>query len=111
VNIQWETQLLGMPVLDVDGRRLGRVGAAYWLPDPLRVVWFVVRLPGVRRRRRAVPAERAQWDTKAEIDLRVPYRHEQMLASPVVDEDSLGSASCRGEVEVFYAPQPAGAPR
>jgi hypothetical protein len=92
-----------MPVVDEDGRRLGRLVAAYCAPDPYTVVWLVLRLPGVRRRWRAVPAELTQCNTASEISLQVPYRREQVLASPVVDEDSLDTSRCRGEVEAFYS--------
>jgi hypothetical protein len=100
-----------MPVLDVDGRRLGRVAAAYCTPAPDLVVWFVLRLPGLRRRWRAVPAEGAHWSTAARTVLWLADRRERVLGSPVVDEDSLGRARCRGEVEAFYAARHAGALR
>jgi hypothetical protein len=103
VKIRWETHLLGMPVVDADGRRLGRVAAAYCTPAPYLVVWLVVRLPGVRRRWRAVPAEGAHRITGAATGLWVPYRREQVLASPVVDLDSLDSARRRAEVGAFYS--------
>ena len=111
MKIQWESHLLGMPVVDADGRRLGRVAAGYCTPDPYLVVWFVLRLPGVRRRWRPVPAEGARGNTGAVTGLWVPYRREQVLASPVVDLDSLGTARCRSEVEAFYAAQRTLAPR
>jgi hypothetical protein len=92
-----------MPVVDQDGYPLGRIAAAYCTPDPLTAVWFVLRLPGLRRRWRAVPARWAQWNDFTRTGLCVPYRREHVLASPVVDENSLDAAHYRGEVEVFYA--------
>jgi hypothetical protein len=111
VKIEWDTQLLGSPVVDQDGHRLGRVAAAYCTPDLDTAVWFVLRLPGLRRRWRAVPARHADWNDTAHRSLWVPHRREQVLASPVVDEDSLEADGRRGEVEQFYAARPPGAPR
>jgi hypothetical protein len=103
VKIEWETHLFGMPVVDQDGHRLGRIAAAYCTPDPDTAVWFVVRLPGLRGRWRAVPAQQAHWDDSVRTSVCVPYRRELVLASPVVDENSLDTAGCRDEVELFYA--------
>lgn len=111
MRIQEQTRLLGVAVVDEDGRRLGRVAAAYCSPDLGAVVWFVLRLPGFRRRWRAVPARGAHWNNAAGMSLWVPYRRERVLASPVVDEDSLDTARGRGDVEAFYAIRPAYAPR
>jgi hypothetical protein len=59
MNVQWQTQLRGRQVVDEDGRRLGRLATAYGncTPDLYNVVWLVVRLPGIRPRWRAMPAE------------------------------------------------------
>ena len=102
MKIQWETQLLGLPVADEVGRRLGRVAAVYCTGDLSTVVWLVVRLPGIRRRWRAIPAGQACWDDAEQITLRVPFRRERVLASPNVDEDTLDSADRRNEVGQFY---------
>jgi hypothetical protein len=111
VKIEWDTQLLGTPVVDQDGHRLGRIAAAYCTPDPYTAVWFALRLPRLRRRWRAVPAQGAHWNDTAQRGLWVPYRRERVLVSPAVDEDSLDFAHRRGEVEQFYAARPAGATR
>jgi hypothetical protein len=87
VKIQERTRLLGVSVVDEDGRRLGRVAAAYCSPDLGAVVWFVLRLPGFRRRWRAVPARGAHPNDAEGASLWVPYRRVRVLASPVVDED------------------------
>ena len=111
MKIQCDIALLGRPVVDEASRRLGRVAAAYCTLDPDMVVWFVLRLPGLRRQWRAVPAEGAHWNNSAATVLWVPFPREQVLASPIVDEDSLGRARRRGEVEAFYAAQRTLAPR
>jgi hypothetical protein len=56
-------------VVDEDGRRLGRLATAYgnYTPDLYHMVWLVVRLPGIRRRWRAIPARQACWDDAAQI--------------------------------------------
>jgi hypothetical protein len=109
--IQRCERVLGVPVVDPDGNRLGRVAAAYCTPDPIRAVWLVLRLPGLRQRWRAVPAHNARWSNTAHTRLWVPHRRDQVLASPIVDEDSLDTAGGRGEVDLFYAAWPAGARR
>jgi len=109
--IQRYERVVDLPVVDPDGHRLGRVAAAYCTPDPVRVVWFVLRLPGLRRQWRAVPARHARWCGTTRTSLWVPHRREQVLASPAVDEDSLDTAGGRGEVDLFYTAWPAGARR
>ena len=60
MKIQGESQVVGLPVADTDGRRLGRNAAVDYTPqDPHAAAWFVVRLHGWRRGLRAVPAERS----------------------------------------------------
>lgn len=103
MEIEWESRLLGVRVVDRDGHRLGRIAAAYYIPNPFTAVWFVLRLPGLRGRWRAVPARRAFWTDSAQTSVCVPYRRELVLASPVVDENSLDAVRRRGEVELFYA--------
>jgi hypothetical protein len=105
VKIQGESQVLGMPVVDVEGRRLGRIAVVDCAPDPYTAVWFVLRLHGWRHQLRAVPAQHAQWGTGA--DLQVPYRREQVYASPVLSDACVGSAGGHGAAEAFYASVPA----
>ncbi len=102
MKIQGEGQLLGIPVVDRDGRRVGRVLAAYCAPDRYSLVWLVLRLPGLRRRVRAVPSVHAQWRDSAD-GLEVPYRLEEIRDSPAVDENSLDSSAVREAVAAFYA--------
>ena len=106
MEIEWGEDLLGLRVIDTDGRPLGRVAAAYCSPDPLTVVWLVVRVPGLRRRYRAVPAFGARWDDHARTVLHVCHSRAQVLSSPVADEDSLDTMLGRGRFEEFYAPAP-----
>ena len=62
MKIQGESQVLGLPVSNRDGRRLGRIVAVDCAPqDSYTAVWFVLRLRGWRRGLRAVPAEHARW--------------------------------------------------
>ena len=104
MKIQGENQVLGMPVSDTDGRRLGRVVALDCAPDPYTAAWFVLRLRGWRRRLRAVPAQHAQWGCG--VELRVPYRRDQVLASPALAAEQRDAAGSHREVEAFYAPVP-----
>jgi hypothetical protein len=81
VKIQGESQVLDRPDVDADGRGLGRVIAVKCAPDdPYTVEWFVLRLRGWRRGRRAVPAARADW--RAGGGLRVSFARDVVLASP-----------------------------
>jgi hypothetical protein len=105
VKIQGDSQVLDLPVVDVEGRRVGRVAAVDCAPDPYTAVWFVLRLHGWRRQLRAVPAQHAQWGTGAE--LQVPYRREQGYASPVLSEARVGTAGSDADPAVFYASVPA----
>jgi len=107
VNVQWDTELVGRPVVDEDGHRLGRVTTAYGTctPDLYSVVWLVVRLPGIRRRWRAIPATEACWDDAGQTRLWVPYQRAQIQASPAVDHNALDDAARRNDVEQFYAAQ------
>jgi len=106
VKIQGESQVLGMPVADVDDRRLGHIVAVDCTPDPYNAAWFVVRLHGWRLRLRAVPAHDADWSTGA--GLRVPYRRAQILASPTPSKDGAQDLACRRAIEAFYAAVPVG---
>jgi hypothetical protein len=97
-------QLLGVRVVDIGGNRLGRLAAAYCTPDPLVAVWLILRLTGVRRRWRAVPAQQARWTDATQTILRVGYPRSQVLSSPAVDENSLDTAAGRVPLEHFYQP-------
>ena len=99
--------LLGVRVVDADGLRLGRVAAAYCTADPYAVVWVVVRLPGLRRRWRAVPADEACWADATQTRLRLVHRRVRVRASPAVDVDTLDSSAGRARVQRFYQPRPA----
>jgi hypothetical protein len=106
VEITWGEDLLGLRVIDTDGRPLGRVATAYCTPHPLTVVWLVVRAPGLRRRCRAVPAFGACWDDHARTVLRVRHSRAQVLSSPVADEKTLDTTLGRARFEEFYALAP-----
>jgi hypothetical protein len=103
MEIGWGDVVLGLRVVDADGYSLGRVATAYCSPDPLRVVWLVVRVPGLRRRCRAVLASGACWHDEAHTVLRVSHRRAQVLSSPAADEESLDTALGRAPFEAFYA--------
>lgn len=103
LRIEADPCLLGVRVVDIDGRRLGRLVAAYCTADPYMVAWVVVRLPGLRRHWRAVPAREAGWGDDTQTNLRVAHRRVQVLSSPAVDEDSLDTALGRARVARFYA--------
>jgi hypothetical protein len=98
-------ELLGVRVVDADGHRLGRLASAYCTVDPSAVVWLVVRLPGLSRRWRAIPAADASWADATQIRLQVTWKRTEVLASPEVDADSLDSSAMRGLVERFYQPR------
>jgi len=103
VKIQGESQVLDRPVVDAGGRGLGRVIAVKCAPeDPYTVEWFVLRLRGWRRGRRAVPAARADW--RAGGGLRVSFARDVVLASPALPSPGLDSAGSRAAVQAFYAP-------
>jgi len=104
VKIQDASQVLGMPVADLDGRRLGRIVAVDCTSDPYTAAWFVVRLVGWQHRLRAVPAHNADWSTGAGIH--VPYRRAQILASPTPSKDGVHDLACRRAIEAFYAAVP-----
>ncbi len=106
MKIQDASQVLGMPVADVEGRGLGRVVAVDCTSDPYTAAWFVVGLGGWRLRLRAVPAEDADWSNGA--GLRVPYRRAQIFASPTPSEDGAQNLACRRAIEAFYAAVPVG---
>jgi hypothetical protein len=103
VEIKWGDEVLGLRVIDSDGRPLGRVGTAYCSSKPLALVWLVVRVSGLRRRFRAVPAFGACWNDHAGRVLRVRHRRSQVLASPIADDESLDTAHGRTRFEQFYA--------
>jgi hypothetical protein len=100
VKIQGETQLLHRPVIDVRGRRLGRVLWVNCAPDSYTAAWLVLRVPGWPRRLRAVPADRAQWS--GGHALQVPYARHQVLASPPLEADPCGGHYVLGLAEAFY---------
>lgn len=111
VKIQGETQVLGVPLCDAAGRRIGRVVAVACAPDPYSAAWFVVRLRGWHRQVRAVPAGRAEWTGSGALG--VPYRRADVLASPVLPGRVLVSPGRPGRVlddaarrrlETFYVP-------
>jgi hypothetical protein len=92
VKIQGESQVLGLPIADRDGRRLGRIVAVDCAPqDPYTAMWFVVRIGGWRHGLRAVPAEHAAWYAGGGLD--VPVRREVVLASPAPATADLDAAS------------------
>jgi len=104
VKVQGEAQLLHVPVADSGGRRLGRVVAVDCSPDPYSAAWLVLRLRGLRRQLRAVPAREANFPPIGE--LAVPYSRAVVRASPALSSTSLNVAVCRAAVEAFYAPGP-----
>jgi len=106
VKIQDASQVLGIPVADVDGRRLGRIVAVDCTPEPYTAAWFVLRLRGWRLRLRAVLAHDVDWSIGP--GLRVPYRRAQILASPTTPGDGLQDLARRGAIEAFYAAVPVG---
>jgi len=70
VKIQGESQVLGLPASDCDGRRLGRIVAVDCAPqDSYTAVWFVLRLRGWRRGLRAVPSILAAPAASASLHL------------------------------------------
>jgi len=107
VKIQGENQLLGLPVADCNGRRLGRILAVDCAPeDSYTAVWFVLRLRGWRRGLRAVPAERARWSAERGLD--VPVRREAVLASPAPAAAELDARS-RLAIADYYVRTPVAA--
>jgi hypothetical protein len=111
MRIEDGIDLLGVRVIDSDGRRLGRVATAYCTADPLAVVWLVVRLPGLSRRWRAIPAQDACWTDATHRRLGVTYQRAEVLASPDVTTDSLDFSAGRAPVERFYQPREVYSPR
>jgi hypothetical protein len=69
-------------------------------------VWLVVRLPGLSRRWRAIPARDARWADATQVRLRVTYRRADVLASPEVTTETLDSSAGRDRVKQFYQPRP-----
>jgi hypothetical protein len=102
VKVQGREQVLGQPVRDSDGRRLGRVVGVQCAPDPYTVVWFLVALTGWRRRVRAVPAAAARWSEYGAVD--VPFRRDQVLQSPAPAADHpVGADFVRDDLQAYYA--------
>jgi hypothetical protein len=110
MHLEEGIELLGVRVVDAEGRRLGRLATAYFTAEPFAVVWLVVRLPGLPRRWRAIPAQDAEWANATQVRLRVTHRRAEVLASPPVDTDSLDTSSGRAPVDRFYRSSPAYVP-
>jgi membrane-associated protein len=82
VKIQGESQVLGQPIRDSDGRRFGRIMAVDCSPeDPYTAALFMLRLRGLRRRLRAVPAQQARWHAAG--GLQVPLRRWVLVCAAV----------------------------
>jgi hypothetical protein len=105
LKVQGEAQLLNVPVADSGGRRLGRVVAVHCSPDPYTAAWLIVRLRGLRRQLRAVPARDSHCTPTGE--LMVPYRRADVYASPALSSAALAGTVRRAAVEAFYSPGPA----
>jgi hypothetical protein len=105
VKIQGEKQVLDCAVRDGEGRRLDRVVRVERAPDPYTAAGLLLRLPGWRRRLRAVPASGAGW--QAGGPLSGPYRRTTVLQSPPPSKDAQRSGFVRRELDAFY--QAAGA--
>jgi hypothetical protein len=100
VKIQGESQVFGQPIRDIDGRRFGRIVAVDCSPeDPYTATLFMVRLRGLRRRLRAVPAQQAQWHAAG--GLQVPLRRDVLLGSPDLSGSCL-DACARAAVQEYY---------
>jgi hypothetical protein len=110
MHLEERTELLGVRVVDAEGLRLGRLVTAYYTADPFAVVWLVVRLPGLSRRWRAVPAKDAGWADATQLRLRVAHRRAEVLASPAVDTNSMDTGPGRVPVERFYQSSSVGTP-
>jgi len=101
--VHGESQVLGLPIADQDGRSLGRIVTVDCSPqDPYTATWFVLRLNGLRRRWRAVPAQLAGWSV-TDGTLRVRLRRQIVLTSPALSCPSLAAADSRTAVKNFYA--------
>jgi hypothetical protein len=100
MKIQYAEQVLDRRIRAADGP-LGRVVGIVRSADPYEVVWFVVRLTGLGRKRlRAVPASHVETSEPGE--LLVPVGSQSVLASPRLDvtTPTLGSLY---DVESFCA--------
>jgi hypothetical protein len=100
VKIQNEKQVLDAAVRDCQGRRLGRVAAVDCAPDLYTAAWMLLRLPGWRRRWRAMPASGAGW--RAGEPVSVAYRREVVLQSPTLSRQTRRIGLVRRELEAFY---------
>jgi len=104
VKIQGSSQVLGQPVITTDGRRTGIVIRMRRRDDdPYTVTWMLIRLRGIRRRLRAVPA--ADATVLPYRGVRVPYDRHQIIASPPATDVTLGDPSWRHHTAAHYQDQ------
>lgn len=92
----------GWPLFGAGDVRIGIVVAVRCEPDGHTPAWLLVKLPGLRRRLRAVPASQAVWLPPGR--LAVPYPAEQVAASPVArGHEALEDDAWRERAAGFYA--------
>lgn len=99
MKLQGEEQVLGQALHDLIGRRIGRITAVTWAEDRWTAGWFTVRLPGVGRRARAVPAGRASCGGGG---LAVPYSPLQVRRSPAIESPLPTATGLAREVARYY---------
>ena len=93
MKIQSDAQVIGQDLLDIAGNRIGSI-CAVTCAERYDAAWFVVRLRGLRRQYRGVPATAGRWvdravgvDVAADLVARSPS-----LTGPSALDDSLTRA-------------------
>lgn len=94
---------LNWPVFGVNGVELGTVLSVQCDPADARPEWLLIRLCGLRRRLRLVPAANATWQSPGRLT--VPYREDQVIASPQATDTSITEPEWRQRVLHFYGNQ------
>ena len=101
MKIQDETQVVGRPVHDLQGRRLGRAVSVHCAPDPYTVEWLLVRLRGWGRSLRVVPAASMSLDEGGVLT--VPFTREIVRGSPAQTDRRDGSGFIAHDMDLYYA--------
>lgn len=99
MKVQGADHLLGQPVSDVQGRRIGRIVALTFGRDPFAPAWLILVLSLVRRRLRAVPASDLTWSERQ--GLTVPLARSAVLDSPQLHRATL-DPSLKDALERHY---------
>jgi sporulation protein YlmC with PRC-barrel domain len=97
----WHSQtarLLGEPVVDRKGERIGTVAEVAFEPNTLAPEWLVVKT-SIFGRRRLVPIESAQSEGDT---IRVPYSKETVLDAPVPEIPGSLATRERTELLAYY---------